>query len=171
MVISPFENFSMVDIAPIAFPGAPDGPEAEAAEETCGSALPVYDSGGTGLYGVIFLRVPLISTIVLFTNQLFCLGFRRFSRNKDPWKERIRYPLLERYRHLGLCNRIRHSWEAPPLARWTQCQRPEKGRRLPCVMFARLGRQKAVRLSFSFLWLFVKKNNYTTIFCLMSLSC
>ena len=25
--------------------------------------------------------------MVLFKNQLFALGFRRFSRKKDPWKE------------------------------------------------------------------------------------
>ena len=34
---------------------------------------------------------PFFPTIVLFKTQLFSLGFRRFSRRKDPWKEWGRY--------------------------------------------------------------------------------
>ena len=35
---------------------------------------------------------PFFSAIVLFNNQLFPQGFRRFSRKQDPWKERGSYP-------------------------------------------------------------------------------
>ena len=39
---------------------------------------------------------PFFSTIVLFTKQPFSLGFWRFSRKKDPWKEWGRYPWSHR---------------------------------------------------------------------------
>ena len=35
---------------------------------------------------------PFFSTIIIFNNQPFSVGFRRFSRKKDPWKEWGRYP-------------------------------------------------------------------------------
>ena len=34
---------------------------------------------------------PFFSTIVLVRKQPFSMGFRRFSRTKDPWKEWARY--------------------------------------------------------------------------------
>ena len=33
------------------------------------------------------IPIPFVSTIVLSKNRPFSLGFRRFSRKKDPWKE------------------------------------------------------------------------------------
>ena len=41
---------------------------------------------------ILGLDSPFCSIIVLSKKRPFSLGFRRFSRKKDPWKEWGRYP-------------------------------------------------------------------------------
>ena len=41
---------------------------------------------------VLGFDFPFLSSIVLSKNRPFCLGFRRFSGKKDPWKEWGRTP-------------------------------------------------------------------------------
>ena len=81
----------------------PRGPQVPLHREACshpGAEAPPQRAqvpAGSGGYGrgwgeVLGVGSQIFSTIVLFKNQLFLLGFRRFSRKKNPWKEWGRYP-------------------------------------------------------------------------------
>ena len=77
-----------------------------------------FCSGNSSLQRfAIFLGVdsPFFSTIVLFNKQPISLGFRRFSRKKDPWKERGRYPwnIYVHVYDVDVCTYYIHSlWQA-----------------------------------------------------------